>query len=250
MRFACIDHHYTIDTAPPSTPLLDRALNRTDESNVTVTPIPLHWLPAVSQNQGLRLSPSSAERRFNEVSPRGARHAQVDSLTQPTRQNQPTPSVLPSHSAISTVKYPAAVPADMVQGPLTYTHRDSVASRSLYPIQLPSSALQDNLDSNDTSLHRHASPDTPYHFTDHTLLQQGTSLAVPGPLRKKWGVGQRKRVADPKDPKAAERLRYQRQSDEEHIEKLFKLFVPDSEREAPKRDRLRLSTSQCLCLSS
>ena len=244
---ACIDHHYTIDTVPPSTALLDRALNRTDESNVMVTPILLHWLPAVSQNQVLGLSP---ERRFNEVSPRGARHrqhAQVDTLTQLAHQNESTSGVFPSYSAISTAKYSAAVPADMMQGPLTYSHRDSVASSSLYPVQLPSSAaLQDNLYSN-TFPHRHASPDTPYHSTDHTLLPQGTSLAVPGPLRQERPVGQRERVAD---PKAAERLRCQRQSDEEHIENLYKLFVPDSEREVPKRDRLRLSTSQCLCLSS
>ena len=229
-----------------------RGLNRTDESNVIVTPIPPHCLPTVSQEQGLGLAPSGATGRFSEVGPLGAQHAQVDSLTRRAHEKQPTPSSYPSYPAISTAQYPAAVPADMVQGLSTYIHRNSVAPpHSESSLQIPSlSALQDDLDSNATFSHRHASPNTPSHFKDHTPPQQGTSLAAPEALIKRWRADRRKRIGNPKDPKAAQRIKNQRRLDDENIEYLYKLLVPDSEGEVPKKDRLGLSTSQSLSLSS
>ena len=230
---------------PPSTALVNGALNRAEEPNVIVTPIAARSLPTVSQYQVLGLAPSSAKRRFSMVDTLGAQHAQVDSLTQHVHENQPTPSAYPSCPA--TAQYPAAVPANMAQKPLFYTPCDSVPVASLYSedsLRLPSSsALQDDLDSNASFSPSHASPDTPSHFTDHTLPQQGTSLAAPEALGKKRRTGKRKRVVMAKDPKAAERLQNQRLSDDEHIEYLYKLFVPDSVGAVPKKDRLRLSTS-------
>ena len=131
----------------------------------------------------------------------------------------------------------------MVQGPSSYPHRGSVTS--LYSEDSlqshPSSAFQDDL--NATFLPRHASSGTPSQFTDHTLPHEGTSLAAPEALRKKRRTGKRKRIDNPEDPKAAERLRKQRQSDDENIEYLYKLLVPSSEGEVPKKERLSLSTS-------
>jgi len=239
-----INHNCTIGTVPLSTALVNGALNHTEEPNVIVTPIAPHSLPTVSQYQVL------GRARFSGTDPLGAQHTQVDSLTQHAQENQSSPSAFPSY--LVTSQYPAAVPADITQGPSSYTHRDSVAP--LYSedsLQLPSpSALQDDLDSNATFSPRRASADTPSHFTGHTLPQQGASMAAPETLRKKLPTGQRKRSANPKDPKAAERLQNQRQSDDEHIEYLYKLFVPDSVGAVPKKDRLRMSTSHSLCLSS
>jgi len=208
--------------------------------------------PSASRYQELGLAPSRAERRFIGADPLGTQHAQVGFLTQHAHENQPTPNAYPLYPAIPTDQYPAAVPADM-QRPSSYTHRDSVVS--LYSedsLQLPSSsALPDTLDSTNPTLSpRHASPGTPSYFTGHKLPQQDTLLTTPEALRQKRRAVQRKRIANPKDPKAAERLQNQRQSDDKDIEYLYKLFVPDSEGEVPKKDRLRLSTSQSLCLAS
>ena len=210
-----------------------------------VSPGTGHSAPSCSQYQGLGLAPSGAKRRFSEVDPLGVQHTQVDFLTEHPHENQPFPGAYPSYTAISTAQYPAVVPADVAQGPSSYTRRGSVASvYSEGSLQLPvSPALQDDLESNATVLHSHASPGTSPHFTDHTLPQRGTSLAAPEAPRKKRRAVQRKRVAIPKDPKAAERLQNQRQLDDEHIEYLYKVFVPTSEGEVPKKDRLGLSTS-------
>jgi len=215
-------------------------------------------VPLVTRYQVPGLAPSSAERRFSEIDTLGAQHAQVDFLHLHALENQPIPDAYASHPwsssppAIPTAQYPAAVPADMAQWRSVYTHRDFAASvYSEDSLQLPSSsALQVDLDSNATFSPRHVSPNTPSHFADHTLPQQGSSLAVAEALRKKRRAGQRKRFGNPKDQKAAQRLQNQRESDDEHIEYLYKLFVPDSEGKVPKKDRLRLSTPQSLCLSS
>jgi hypothetical protein len=84
---------------------------------------------------------------------------------------------------------------------------------------------------------------------DHTLPQLGNSSALPEALRKKRRTGQRKRVSKPKDPRAAERLQNQRESDEQNMEEMFKLFVPESVGAVPKKDRSAISTSQSSCLS-
>ena len=213
-----------------------------------------HLDPSVLQYQVPGFAPSGDRRRFSGVEPLGAQHPPIHILNQHAHGDQPTPSAYPSYPwsssppAIPTAQYQAAVPADMVLGPLT--HRESVVSlHSEESFQLSSSSsLQGDLGSNATFSPRYASPDA--HFAGDTLPQLGTSLAAPEPLRKTRRTGKRKRVADPKDPRAAKRLQDQRQSDDEHIEDLYELLVPDSEGEVSKKDRLGLSTSQSFCLSS
>jgi len=207
-----------------------------------------HSVPLVTRYQVPGLAPSSAKRSFSGIEPLG-----VDFLDQHAPENQPIPDPYTSYpwsSSPFAARYQTAIHADMVPGPSSLTHRESVVS--LYSedsLQLPSSsALPDALDSNNPTLSpRHASPGTPSHFAGHTLPQQSTSLAAPEALRKKRRAVQRKRTVNPKDPKAAERLQNQRQSDDEHIEYLYKLFVPDSVGAVPKKERLGLSTSQSLC---
>jgi len=214
-----------------------------------------HLDPSVLQYHVPGFAPSGDKGRFSGVDPLGAQHPLVHILNQHAHENQPTPSAYPSYPwsssppAIPTAQYQAAVPADMVPGPSSLTHRESVVSLySEESFQLSSSSgLQGDLDSNATSSPRYASPDAPSH---HTSPQQDTSSAVPRARRGARRSGKRKRAAEPKDPRAAKRLQNQRQSDDEHIEDLYELLVPDSEGEVSKKDRLGLSTSQSFCLSS
>jgi len=211
--------------------------------------------PSVAQHRVLGPAPSRAKRRFSEVDCPSVQHAQVDFLNQHTLENQPAPDAYTSYPwssappANSTAQYQGAVPADMVPGPSSLMHRESVVS--LYSEESfrssSSSGLQVDLDSNATFSPRYASPGAPS-LAGQTLPQQGTS--APKPPRKKRSTGQRKRASNPKYPKAAERLQNQRESDDEHIKHLLELFVPGDERDGPKKGRLRLSTSQSLCLPS
>ena len=210
------------------------------------------------QHQVLGPGPSSGKkRRRSEVNRLDAQHTvtQVGFLNHHVPENGPTLDEYPPYSwsnsppANSTTHYHAAVPANMVPGPSSYTHRGSLVSLlSEESCQLSSSSsLQDDLDSGGMPSPRHASLGVPSHPAGHIL---DISEAAPEPHQKKRRTGQRKRMANPKDPKAAERLQIQRHSDDENIEHLYKLFVPSSEGEVPKKDRLGLSTSQSLCLSS
>ena len=211
--------------------------------------------PSVDQHQVLGPAPSArAKRRISEVDRLAA---QVGFLNQHAFENRPTLDAFAQYPwsssppANSIAQFPAPVPADMMLGPSSLPHRGSVVSlHSEGSFQLSSSSgLQDDLDSISTFPSTYASPGASS-LADHTLPQQDTSSAVPKPQGKKRRTGRRKRVANPKDPKAAYRLRNQRQSDDEHIEDVFTLLVPENERDGPKKGRLRLSTSQSLCLSS
>ncbi len=62
-------------------------------------------------------------------------------------------------------------------------------------------------------------------------------------------VNKRRRLSAPKDPRAAKRLRSQRQGDDENLEALYKLLVPKSSGVVQKKDRLGVSTSLLLLLS-
>ena len=219
--------------------------------------IPGYLDPSVDQHQVPGPAPSGAKRRISEVGRLDAQHTQVGFLNQHTLENYSTPDAYTPYSwsnsppTNSTAQFPADVPADMMPGPSPLAHRGSdVSMHSEGSFQLSSSSgLQDDLDSNAAFPSTYASPGAPS-LASHTLLHQGTSSAVPKPPGKKRRSGQRKREPNPKDPRAAERLRNQRKSDDEYIEDILTLLVPDSERDGPKKGRLRLSTSQNLFLSS
>ncbi|KAH9986912.1 hypothetical protein BJV74DRAFT_511629 [Russula compacta] len=92
-----------------------------------------------------------------------------------------------------------------------------------------------------TSFTQSVSPGVPSEFMDDALPQQGTSSVPPPPqlAQTQRRSGKRKRVAHPKDPKAAQRLRSQRESEEGITQELYQLFVPSSAEMVPKKDRLR-----------
>ena len=214
-----------------------------------------HLDPSVSRYRGLGLVPSGAKRGFSEVDPLDAQYAPVGYLNQHAPENQPTPDAYtpypwPSSPTTSTAQYPAAVPADPAQVPSSLPNYESVLSlHSGESFQLASSSgSQDDVDNNATFSPRHASSGTPSPFIDHTLPQQGNSLAAPQAPRKKRRTGQRKRVAKPKDPRAAERLQNQRESDELNMEEMYRLFVPESVGDVPKKDRTATSTSSSFYL--
>ena len=207
------------------------------------------------QHQVLGPAPSSGKkRRRSEVNRSDAQHTvtQVGFLNHHVLEIEPTLDEYPPYSwsysppPNSTTQHHAAVPANMVPGPSSLTHRGSLVSLLSEDSSQPSSSssLQDDLDSGAMPSPRHSSLGNPSHSAGHILPQQDTSEAAPEPQQKKRRAGQRKRKDRPKDPKAAERLQIQRQSDDGHIEYLYKLFVPSSEGEVPKKDRLGLSTSQ------
>ena len=74
--------------------------------------------------------------------------------------------------------------------------------------------------------------------------QQATPPTSPEEQPEEQRVtGKRRRLSEPKDARAAKRLRSQRQVDEEHLDALYKLLVPSSAGVVQKKDRLGISTS-------
>ena len=211
-------------------------------------------VPSVSQDQVLGLAPPSAKRRFrvSDVDRLGAQHTHVGFLNQHDLENQPTPDAYTPYTwsspspATLPAQYQAAVPADMVPGPSSFTRRESVVSlHSEESFQLSSSSsLQDGLDGDATLSPRHTSLGVLPHFAGHTLPEQNTSSAAPEVSRKRRRGVQRKRAPNPKDPKAADRLRNQRKTDDELIDLLFERCVPNSVGPVAKKDRLPLSALQ------
>ena len=81
----------------------------------------------------------------------------------------------------------------------------------------------------------------------HSPAQQATPPASPESQPEHQRLaGKRRRLSEPKDPKAAKRLRSQRQGDEENLEALYKLLVPDGAGAIQKKDRLGISMSPLL----
>jgi hypothetical protein len=77
-----------------------------------------------------------------------------------------------------------------------------------------------------------------------TPTQQATPPASPdSQTTEQHPTSKRRRHSVPKDPRAAKRLRTQRQGDDENLEALYKLLVPRSAGVVQKKDRLNMSTS-------
>jgi hypothetical protein len=66
---------------------------------------------------------------------------------------------------------------------------------------------------------------------------------IPQPANTQHEANKRSRTAEPKDPRAAKRLRNQRQCDDDNIEALMELFVPKCVERGMKKDRLSLGTA-------
>jgi len=180
--------------------------------------------------------------------PRRHSEADVDHLKNvflgpPFSVDQPRYSPIPEHPmsplAASSGQYPAAGPTDTIQETSFYTQDDPAAYDYSYPLSSSSELPDDS--ASVTSFHESASPG-PSDGTDH-VLQQGTAS---GSQQKRRRTVNRKRAAEPKDPKAANRLRDQRVKDDETLDKLYRLFVPGTAAMVPKKDRLDTSMFQSL----
>jgi len=186
--------------------------------------------------------------------PRRHSEADVDHLKNvflgpPFSVNQPRYSPIPEHPvsplAASSGQYPAAGPTDTIQETSSYTQDDPAANPNYSYPPSSSSELQLLDDSaRVTSVHESPSPG-PSDGAD-PVLQQGTAS---GSRQKRRRTGNRRRDDNPTDPDAAERLRKQREEDDECAEEIFDLLVPRSVGKGPKKDRLRTSTFQSLRFS-
>ena len=84
-------------------------------------------------------------------------------------------------------------------------------------------------------------------LADRAPAQQATPPTSPEEQSEEQrATGKRRRLSEPKDPRAAKRLRSQRQVDEENLDALYKLLVPSSAGVVQKKDRLGISTSLLL----
>jgi hypothetical protein len=146
--------------------------------------------------------------------------------------------------ASSSAQYPAARSTHIlsISGPPSHTHRSSVAFLPFVdpPTSLSSSDLQDDFIDAPPSASP-ASDDGSSQVGDHNPSQQGTSSTTSEAKRKIRRSGKRKRVDNPKDEKAAKRLRDQRQIDTENLEKLRKLLRVG---EVQKKELTAARTSQ------
>lgn len=216
------------------------------------TPLP------VSLNASL-LSPPSHPQRSPELAPWGltcssatdANHvenARIPMISSPHfLENQPIHAPFlgnpPGFSpATPSARFPTADFTDMELTLSHHTQDDSLAFLNLSP----SSSMQADLVT--AALPAGPGyPDTLSRMAGHTLTQQATPPASPASpesqTTEQHPTGKRRRLSMPKDPRAAKRLRSQRQGDDENLEALYKLLVPSSAGVVQKKDRLGMSTS-------
>ncbi|KAH9986909.1 hypothetical protein BJV74DRAFT_885795 [Russula compacta] len=194
---------------------------------------------------------SSFPRRSSEPDSLRAADTERAFLAPYAPENQSTPATYtpffgqPSFSQASPrAQYPTAASTHNVPESSPHTQDDLLAFLDSDGSFTPSCASDFQDDSiSVTSFTQSASPGVPSELMDDALSQQGTSSVPPqSQLAQTQGrSGKRKRVAHPKDPRAAERLRSQRQTDDEAIMELWRLLVPKDTAMVSKKDRLRTS---------
>jgi hypothetical protein len=170
-------------------------------------------------------------------------------LTPHLVENQSTHAPFPGHPGLSpatpSTGFPTADFTDMEQPLSSHTgsQDDSLAFLNLSP-----SGMQVDL----ITARLSAGPGYPSALSQvagHTPTQQATPPASPeSQLTEQLLTGKRRRLSVPKDPRAAKRLRSQRQGDDENLEALYKLLVPKSAGVVQKKDRLGISTSSLFLL--
>ena len=217
---------------------------------LTMSSTPAHRLPPDQIPGHIH---SSFPRRFSEPDPFHVRKTQRAFLDPYVPENQPTPAMYapffgqPSFSqAGPTTQYPTAASTHMVPESPSHIQDDLLAFGDSDGSFTPSctSDLQDDSISV-TSFIESVSPGVQSEFVDKALPQQGTSSTATQPQlpQTQRRNGKRKRVGHPKDPRAAQRLRSQRESEEDSTQALYQFFVPSSAKMVLKKDRLRTSAS-------
>jgi hypothetical protein len=213
------------------------------------TPLP------VSLNASL-LPPPSHPQRSPEPAPWSLRthssgaianhveNAQIPMILTPHfLDNQSIHAPFPGHPGFSPVtssaRFPTADFTDMEPSLSSHTQDDSLGFLNL---SSPSGMQVDFI-----TAPLSAGPGYPGALSQaavHTPTQQATPPASPDSQpTEQHPTGKRRRLSVPKDPRAAKRLRTQRQGDDENLEALYKLLVPRGAGVVQKKDRLSMSTS-------
>lgn len=219
-----------------------------------LTPLP------VSLNASL-LSPPSHPQHSPEPAPWSLRtrsswadanhveNAQIPMILTPHfLENQSIHSPFPGHPGFSpstsSTRFPSADFTDMEPSLSSHTQDDSLAFLNMSS----SSGMQVDVVAATLS----AGPEYPgalFQAAGHTPAQQATPPASPeSQSAEQHPTGKRRRLSVPKDPRAAKRLRSQRQGDDENLEALYNLLVPRSAGVVQKKDRLGMSTSPLFLL--
>ncbi|KAH9964982.1 hypothetical protein BC827DRAFT_1186758 [Russula dissimulans] len=148
--------------------------------------------------------------------------------------NQPTStaySQVPEYPAFplaaSNTQYLASRPITTIQE--TPSHPQDNHTPHVDPNFIPPSPSYESLDDSSS-----ATSPGPSGGAGHAA-QQGTAS---GSQQKRRRPGERKRAVNPKDKKAADRLRNQRETEDTNIEILYRIFVSRGGDIIPKKDRL------------
>jgi len=191
-------------------------------------------------------APWSSTRRSSGVDAYRVDNAQFPILTSHRLGNESThPPFLerPDFSpATSSTPFLTAGFTDTKPAPSSHTQDGSLAF--LNPSS--SSGMQVDL-ATATPFAGSASPGALSQVASPTPTQQATPPTSPeSQPTQQLLTNKRRRLSAPKDPRAAKRLRSQRQGDDENLEALYKLLVPKSSGVVQKKDRLGISTSLLL----
>src|SRR5712672_3298167 len=198
--------------------------------------------------QGIAFPPPGSPRRHNsETDMPNAQTALQSLYGLPPSNMYPQ---FPGQSSISPqAGYPNTIPGPSPQPP---------PSRGYFPVigaddTFRSTASPDSQDGSVSSMYSGMSSavpsGTPSHISEHAPAPPTTSSVTWPSDRPHRRPGKSRRTEPPKGPRATNRLLDQRKSDDENIEALCKLFVPEGAEVKWKKDRLGMSAfSYLLCV--
>jgi hypothetical protein len=212
----------------------------------TPLPVPLNaslLSPPSHHQRSPESAPWSLRTRASGADTHHVENAQISmTLSSNFLENQSIHAPFLGHPGYSpatlSAQFPSADFTNMEPTLLPHTQDDSLSFMNLSP----ASGMQ--VDSASATLP--AGSGYSGALSRRTLTQQATPLASPAsPESQPTGqnfTGKRRRLSMPKDPRAAKRLRSQRQGDDENLEALYDLIVPRSAGVVQKKDRLGMST--------
>lgn len=200
--------------------------------------------PPPHPQQSPEPSPWSLRTRSSGDDANHVENAQIPIILTPHfLEDQPIHTPFPGHPSFSPVtssaRFPTANFTDMEPSLSSHTQDDSLDFLNLSS----SSGMQVDLATARLSAGSGYSGDiSQAQAAGHTPTQQATPPASPdSQSTEQHTTGKRRRQSMPKDPRAAKRLRTQRQGDDENLEALYKLLVPRSVGVVQKKDRLGIS---------
>jgi hypothetical protein len=198
--------------------------------------------PPSHPQQSPEPAPWSLRTRSTGADANHVENAQIPMILTPHfLENQSIHAPFPVHPCFSPATSSARFPtADFTPSLSPHTQDDSLAFLNLSS----PSGMQVDLVTTLSAGPGYSGDLSQAQATGHAPSQQATPPASPeSQLTEQHPTGKRRRSSVPKDPRAAKRLRSQRQGDDENLEALYKLLVPRSAGVVQKKDRLGTSTS-------